>query len=302
MSRPTKEFHDYPGLVVKLRERGMDVGDPDAAEEAVRKIGYYRLSGYCYPFRQIKNGVRQDGFWDGTSLAEVVSLYRFDHVLRVAAFKELCSIEVMLRTRIGHELGRLDPLAHRSHDILDRNLRRDKYDAWLARYDSAVEGSREDFVEHHRAEYDGVLPIWAGVELLGWGDLAYLFEFAPRTVRDQIASEFGLNDPQLRSWLRSLNQLRNTCAHHGRLFNRVAQNVPKFPQVGRRPDIDEIVQYANRTFGQLSLIQYLAQFTLDGRSKMLAAVLRGMPTSKTVPPTHVGIPNGWDSLRLWSFS
>ena len=36
-----------------------------------------------------------------------------------------------------------------------------------------------------------------------------------------IASRYGLSDPKVMvSWIRSLNYLRNVCAHHSRLWNR----------------------------------------------------------------------------------
>ncbi|MEN8671747.1 Abi family protein [Nocardioides sp.] len=35
-----------------LRSRGMDVGDPKDAAACLRRVGYYRLSGYWYPFRE----------------------------------------------------------------------------------------------------------------------------------------------------------------------------------------------------------------------------------------------------------
>ena len=36
----------------KLQAHGLAVTDEQRAEQALRRIGYYRLSGYWYPFRE----------------------------------------------------------------------------------------------------------------------------------------------------------------------------------------------------------------------------------------------------------
>ncbi len=78
----------------------MDVG-PDR-QQAVRKlsqIGYYRLSGFWYPCREIEidsqgevvldgqtgKPMRLDAFMPGTSLQGILDLYLYDKRLRLAA-------------------------------------------------------------------------------------------------------------------------------------------------------------------------------------------------------------------------
>ena len=36
----------------------------------------------------------------------------------------------------------------------------DQYSKWVRRYEKELNQSREDFVDHHRAKYGGVLPVW----------------------------------------------------------------------------------------------------------------------------------------------
>ncbi|MFC8730922.1 Abi family protein [Luteimicrobium sp. NPDC057192] len=63
-------------------------------------------------------------------------------------------------------------------------------------------------------------------QLLDWGALSYLYGFASPHVQDAVADACGLLAPQLTSWLKALNLVRNTCAHHGRLFIRVHTITP----------------------------------------------------------------------------
>ena len=48
--------------------------------------------------------------------------------------------------------------------------------------------------------------------------------------QDAIASRYGLSNGRVfATWLRSLNYLRNVCAHHSRLWNRNIVDQPKLP-------------------------------------------------------------------------
>ena len=220
--------------------------------------------------------------------------------LRAATFAALSPVELAVRALLGHELGRIDPFVHLQPARLGPTARTgDRYSKWLGRYQSELSQSREDFVEHHRQKYGGQLPIWAAVDLLDWGSLTYLYGFASRSVQDAVAGECGLSAPQLTSWLKALNLVRNTCAHHGRLFNRVHTIVPKLPKVGRHRDLDALSTDWNRTFGQLTLVQFLSQRLDVGRSKLLPAVVKSFPPVKSVNLAHMGVPAGWQDSPLW---
>ncbi|HEY3751998.1 MAG TPA: Abi family protein [Pseudonocardiaceae bacterium] len=301
MHDDVKVYRTYEDQVALLAGRGMDVGDPDQAVRVLRRINYYRLSGYWYPFRQQDAGTRIDDFYSGTRLDDVVALYEFDARLRAATFSVLAPIELAIRALLGHELGRIDPSSHLDPSKLSPTARRgNSYSRWRDSYRCELERSREDFVDHHRQKYGGRLPVWVAVELLGWGGLTYLYGFAPRSVQDEVAGACGLSGPQLTSWLKSLNLVRNTCAHHGRLFNRVHTITPKLPKIGMHPDLDQVSTTWSRTFGQLTLIQFLLDRLQLGRMTLLPAVVRTYPTVAAVPLRHLGAESSWPTAsRLW---
>lgn len=302
MDGEVKEYRTYADQVGLLAQRGMDVGDPDQAATTMERINYYRLSGYWYPFRQINFGARVDDFHPGTRLADVVAMYDFDARLRAATFSVLAPIELAFRALLGHELGRVDPCAHLDAQLLGPTARSGgSYAKWREGYEWELNRSREDFVEHHHDKYGGRLPVWAAVELLDWGSLSFLYGFSPRPVQDAVADTCGLSGPQLASWLKSLNLVRNTCAHHGRLFNRVHTITPKLPRVGVHPDLDQVSTSWSRTFGQLTLIQFLLDRLGLGRMTLLPAVLKSYPDVQALPLAHVGADQSWQSAsRLWS--
>ncbi|WP_300678296.1 Abi family protein [Nocardioides sp.] len=301
MSDDVKAYRTYSEQVALLTERGMNVGDRDQAISVLRRINYYRLSGYWYPFRQLTDGTRGDHFYAGTHLKDVVALYEFDVRLRAATFSVLSPIELTLRALLGHELGKIDPCAHLTPELLGPTARRGSaYATWLTKYERELNRSREDFVAHHRQRYGGRLPVWAAVELLDWGGLTHLYGLSPRDVQDRVASACGLTGPQLTSWLKSLNLVRNACAHHGRLFNRVHTITPRLPRAGTYPHLDGATTAWGRTFGQLTLIQFLLDQLSLGRMRLLPAVVTTFPQVTAVPLTHIGADSTWQSAsRLW---
>lgn len=305
MQAAVKAHLTYEQQVDLLQGRGMVIDDRDEAIATLRRVNYYRLSGYWYPFREfLADGSRGDSFFPGTQFGDVVKLYDFDANLRAATFSVLTHVELAIRSHLGHALGRVDPCAHLMPGMLGPLARSgDTHETWLQKYQAAVADSHEDFVAHHQARYGGTLPIWAAVEVLDWGALTRLYGFSPRAVQNEVADACGLRAPQLLSWLKVLNLSRNTCAHHGRFFNRVYPISPKLPDVGVHPDLDSATTEWARTFARLTLVQFLLDRLDLGRMTLLPAVLKGFPSVKAVPITHVGAPSDWLSKsRLWGSS
>jgi abortive infection bacteriophage resistance protein len=50
--RYNKPFLGIDQQIVLLQERGMGITDPARAADYLKRIGYYRLSAYWYPFRR----------------------------------------------------------------------------------------------------------------------------------------------------------------------------------------------------------------------------------------------------------
>lgn len=303
--KQTKQFKTYTEQVKLLRSRGMSVAHPKQAEQLLARLNYYRLSGYWYPMRRFTpaDGTALDQFVDGASFELVVALYEFDERLRHAVFIELDRVEMAVRAMLGYELGRIDPLIHLDPRRLGARARqpgkggRSGHDAWLSKYQLALKASKEDFVAHHMSKYGGEMPIWAAVEVMDWGTLSHLYGMSPNIVRDRIAKQCRLSGPQLESWLKSLNIVRNYAAHHARMFNRSYDIKPKLTN---DPRLAPVVGEMNRAFGQLSLIQYLHHQLGLSPADRLPKLLDTYPDNPIVPLSRTGAPEGWQDLALWS--
>ena len=74
---------------------------------------------------------------------------------------------------------------------------------------------------------------------------------------------------------------------------------PRLPVVGRYPELDSASTNWARTFGMLTLIQFLSEQLGVGRSRLLPAVVASFPTVEVVPLEHFGAPVQWQQNPLW---
>jgi abortive infection bacteriophage resistance protein len=135
----------------------MIVSDDALAQAFLGKIGYYRLSGYWYPYRQ---STTSNDFRAGTKFSEIVDLYVFDKKLRLLMMDVIERIEIALRVQITLQLGRYSAHAHRDADLLHANfsVRPDhngqvQHQKWLRRHDEAFDRSKEEFAKHFKTKY-----------------------------------------------------------------------------------------------------------------------------------------------------
>lgn len=252
-----KPWKSYQEQLEQLTKRGLIVTDTEKALHYLERIGYYRLSGYLYPFRERSgvccplypengkkfkkgntNRLALEGFKQGACFQNAVELYVFDKKLRLLILDALERIEIGLRVDISHSLGKKDRFAYLKPECLfdgfavqlDKRTGLTSHHQWLTKHAGLVGRSKEDFVKHHKSKYGLPLPIWVVCEIWDFGTLSTLFAGMKEVDQDQIAQKYGLSNGRIvASWLRSLNYLRNVCAHHSRLWNRNIIDSPKLP-------------------------------------------------------------------------
>ena len=246
MVQYTKPWLSVDEQIERLRAQGLDVGDEQHAAAVLNAIGYYRLTGYLYPFRESEEFVDAEGrhrvrvlgrYRNGTMLAHAEHIIDFDRRLRMLVLDALERLEVAIRMRIGYVLGRHSAFAHEetgcftpaftSETTDSRNPSASKHLHWLMKVNVRRAGSDERFVEHFRDKYDDRMPVWALTEILELGHLSTLYRGLNQKDAEEIAGAFAVPTKTLMSsWLASLNYVRNVAAHHARLYNRKLQNAP----------------------------------------------------------------------------
>lgn len=321
--KPHLTFEEQLKLMV---ERGMTYRDHAAAYSALKRIGYYRLSAYTYPFRvRDTDGLPINRFVDGSSIEAAIELHDFDAKLRGTLHAGLEAFEIALRTHISYTLGRRDKFGHLSPgDALDAvacearasgqpadGSALSSYDVWLQKYEKRCEDAKkEDFVRHFNEKYEAKMPIWAATEVMDLGGIVRLYGFLLREDRVKISRNFGpKREPDFRAWTKSLNLLRNHCAHGDRIWNRsFTYTLPEFVS----PDIDSRLEHLvsssdlmRRKVYALAAVLAGALSTVDPYSNWPRAFATQAKKFPGVPQVAtyqmMGFPNDWQDLDLWKF-
>ena len=226
-----KSWLSFQDQIKLLRSRGMLINDEDRALRYLQRVGYYRLSGYSYPFRKYATSkTRQNFFVEGSKFDHIIDLFVFDKKLRLLALDALERIEFAIRVDIAYLLGEKGALAHLDAANFIKTRQIDGcltlFDKWKQNYNSKLLRSKRDIIiQHYKNKHNGNVPIWVGIEFWDFGTLSTIFSLMKGPDKLKIAAKYNaerLNSkyiPLLEQWLRSLNYIRNVSAHHARLWN-----------------------------------------------------------------------------------
>ena len=295
----------------------MIIEDPKRALRKLSQVGYYRLSGFWYPCRQIhfnQSGnaflspvtgkpERLDSFLPDTSFNAVFNLYLFDKKLRQLMLDAIERIEVNMRSIIAEVLGYHDPLAyqktsfinpHQTVDFVDKNnVLRNIWKEWSDKQQEKLKQSREDYIVWHRKN-NKPIPLWVVIETWDFGTMSKYFEILKRGYQNRICEKIDTPNPNtLKSWLYEINILRNRCAHHTRIWNQqfnsplpVLSN-PYFTKL----QLDEKAR--TRLFGMISVLWFLVK-SIGQNSKWIfnaADVINSKPDLLGCPYSSMGLPD-----------
>jgi abortive infection bacteriophage resistance protein len=303
-SKPALSIDDQ---LSKLISKGLRVTDPQKAKQCLASIGYYRLSAYAYPFRMPTN---RKQFKPGTDFEQILKLYEFDRELRLLVNDAVERCEVAIRSQIVN----ITALAMGPHWFLDAknfqpgyrltNLHGKMEEAVGIRLNPANGNKNyptkhsETFISHYYTKYGDpdLPPIWMTAEMLSFGVLSRLFScFVDPKIQKEIATPFGVHPKVFRQWLQSLSYLRNLCAHHSRLWNRVFSVPPKVSKKHKG-----LITHPDRFYASAVVLFDLLKSIQggDGWALRLDNLLAAFPE---VDPAAMGFSNNWKAEAFWNF-
>jgi abortive infection bacteriophage resistance protein len=329
----TKPYRSVTDQIALLEIRGMAITDRAAAFACLQRIGYYRLSGYWFPFRKSHISTNpltgkvlllpstgkpqvivEDDFRTGTTFQQVMAHYVFDKRLRLLFLDAIERIEIALRVDIALLIGARNPWAHREPTLLHGNFTKKinhstgqtEYAKWLSRLDETFGRSKEEFVKHFKTKYRGEKPpIWIAIELWDFGMLSVFLSGMKVADQSQLALRYGLPRADLlTSWCRNINNVRNICAHHSRLWNRSPADQISPPKLGEITELDHLcadTSAQTRVYGTAAVIQFLLKTINPGSSwaARLKDLTLSFPNSAVTDLSQAGFPKNWETLSLW---
>lgn len=262
-----------------LKSREMTFTDEENAKSKLSFIGYYRLSAYLKFFQK-----DDDQFKNGTDFENILNLYVFDRKLKIMLFDPIERIEISLRATmilvLSNKLG--------NHWYNDPSLFLDKLDfvshqAFITKRIKKAK-SKSVFLGHFYKKYHSETfpPAWMFLELLTFGEVLNIYSNLQRDYRQKIARSYCLDEKILTSWLKGIVDIRNICAHHGRLWNHHI----KAP----RAHEDMTFMNSNRLYDHIITIEYFLSI-LSPHSEWKEKFNLLLKDFDDIPTSRMGSPN-----------
>lgn len=204
------------------------IEDEQTAIRILSHVNYYRLSAYGIGLHKKEN---PEEYEEGVSLMGLYGLYRFDSGLRGELFHLIEQVEVELRTQIAYHLSlAFGPDGYMNPENFKKEIDRDgnsRHTILLKKFEKeAQRQGKLPFVRHHQEQYGGRFPIWVAVELFSFGMLTSLYSLMKAKDQKAVADFYAVEPQILGSWMKTLMDVRNRCAHYGRIYNMPLSTTP----------------------------------------------------------------------------
>ena len=277
-----KPFKTYKEQIELLKSRGLIINNDSAAEEILRKMNYYRLSAYSLTLR------KDDKFYSGVCIEDIVALYDFDALLRSIIFEYSSKVETSFRAYIAYyHAQKYGPLGYLNNQNFDNELNHSKF---LTDLFNNIQRSSDIFVIHHKENKDAIYPIWVAIEETTFGALSKMYKNMLVEDRNAVAKTYyGLSREYIENFTQCASVARNISAHGARLYNRIKMrpsvNLPK--QLKPVLDNDKPAAY---------LYAIYALLPDSDKYPFLRALSRAFRQYSFAKPQYLGLPDNWFSL------
>ncbi|SFR32894.1 Abortive infection bacteriophage resistance protein [Robiginitalea myxolifaciens] len=281
-----------------LKSRGLSIPNVERAHKYLSNIGYYRLTGYMYHL-QTNDGSHK--FIKGIAFNDIILHYHFDKKLRFILLEYLERIEVALRAKLTDSFCVNHGFFwYRTYGLYDD---KEIYASINQEIADKFEDPQERFLKYYKAKYtsESLPPSNMALEILSLGKLSRLYRgLANGDEKISIASDFGLPSSVLSTWFVYLNNIRNICAHHGRLWNRgLSADRPVIPSRKRYKFNSELPDNFNRSmYGVIAMVNRLLN-NINPGNRFLEKSLDLFEEFPSVDVKLMGFPDNWKESPAW---
>ncbi len=297
-TKPALNFREQAERIIS---RGLHADLPEL-ENFLSRVNYYRLSQYLFPFRSQND----DRYIEGTSFAKIKQIYHFDSELRLLSLSAIEVIDVaILRTQMVEKFSlSYGPFCYLDIRNFSSGLDRIKHNEILNNIQNNFHKSKEEFIEKYRINYqeENYLPFWMVAEISSIGTLSTIFQYLPNEIRIPISRPLKLHTHELVSWLRTLSNIRNFCAHHSRIWDRKFPLPPARPAKKVLPEFYFPARVENNCFlFILFILRYLTKI-ISHSNDFLHKLHDLIERYPEVPFHMMGFPENWQEYPLLKLS
>lgn len=290
-----------------LKQRGMEFRDDAFAKKYLARVSYFRLK---YFWVDLVDEITDD-FKEGVCFENVIERYEFDKSLRQILFNAIETLEVGLRTKIittlslatGSGLWYLDESLFEKKEYHEDFVLDMKYE-----FGRSTDPFARDYIREHddwdENSAEGSNPdAWMIFETATFGTLSKMYKNlkAQSPLKSAIANEFGLYSARdLSSWLEAISVLRNTVAHHSRLWYRIFAKKPVNIRSHRGAWLvnDMTENQRKRAFGVISCLLYLCN-AIQPDNNVKQEIKQLFSEHPSIPVYMLGFTSDWTNNPIW---
>lgn len=272
-----------------LKSRNLTISNEQFCNKKLQHINYYRLSAYFHPFYQEQNKFRDDSKFE-----DVIKLYYFDKEFRNLIFYSIEKIEVYIRTQLSYTISKHNGVFGYTDISIFHN--QENYKEILNTIKSETGRSKEVFVKEFFDKYnEEYLPIWSMVEIISFNTLSKIYANLKETYRREIVKDIDIKPLVFESWLHTLTYIRNICAHHSRLWNKMLAIEPT------KPRNQHIFHTLNnkKIFFVLTMIQFILEKIDDEELNFKNEIKKIIFKYPNTNINTMGFFENWELLELW---
>jgi abortive infection bacteriophage resistance protein len=140
---------------------------------------------------------------------------------------------------------------------------------------------------------------------MGFGMTSFFLSGMKIADQDALSMKYGFPRKTLLTAVRNLNNVRNMCAHHSRIWNRSPADQISCPKHGEAVLLDHLVpdrMAQSRIYATAAVIQFFLR-TIHPAStwgERMKKHFGDFPTSAVSTVSQAGFPYGWETLPLWN--
>lgn len=220
-------------LITHMETRGIcfTIDDKEQAKDFLEKHNYYmKLAAYRTNYKKYPQGTANQNQYINLEFAYLRELSTIDKSLRYIILQMTLDIEHYLKVKLLNAIEK-NP-SEDGYRIIQEFIAQDND---LRALKKIQRHKSSDYCKNLIEKYYPYFPAWVFVELISFGELAYLCEFYHKKYGEQIADRILLN---------SVRDIRNASAHSNCLINCLlpGNNKPHTSVIDRVKKISSIGQ------------------------------------------------------------
>lgn len=215
-------------IINLLSSKDVSCEPKQIARYILERTSLHRLNAYLH-------AIEEFGTFDNYTLKSIYDLMTLDKGMSDIALKYIGVFETQMKARYSQIMGeKYGAFAFYDEKLF---LRKDRFFDTLGRAQREIDLQVKKgnlHLKSLKSEYNGRVPLWHFVEYISFGSLSMLFSnTADREVTSETSLFFNSNKIRLSSWLKTINNVRNVCAHFSPYIIR--KQIPSPPK--KDPDL-----------------------------------------------------------------